>query len=243
MKEIREYLDAMSEARSLADVNIAAGVALPVVSKIARRAVIVLALALLVTTAAFARGYTRLDHKLEQADKQHHVLLTRISNTTKARQQVMVAKIVEANAERDRLATEVGYLRSEVVPALEAAVHTEPAVAQGENAVVVKAPAAPSAASDPAPTLVEAEPPPPPPPPPPAPAPEPAPSPAPPSPPPPSPPPAVPPVGAQPPIGAQPPRPTPPVEPTPPTDPVEGPGAPAPGGLGAWPPVAGLTAP
>ena len=56
MKQIREYLDAMSEARSLADINIAAGVALPVVSKIARRAVIILALTLLVTTLRSRAG-------------------------------------------------------------------------------------------------------------------------------------------------------------------------------------------
>jgi hypothetical protein len=82
MKEIRQFLDAMSEARSLADVNIAAGAALPVISKLARRFVAVLAITLLGTTAALAHGYTQLDHKLKKADKQHRIMLTNITRTT-----------------------------------------------------------------------------------------------------------------------------------------------------------------
>ena len=102
----------MSQARSLADINIAAGVALPVVSKIARRAVIILALTLLVTTAAFARGYTRLDHRLEQSDRQHRIVLASITKTNEKQHRVVVAKTVKVNKERERLATEVSYLRS-----------------------------------------------------------------------------------------------------------------------------------
>ena len=82
MKEIRAFLDALSEARSLADVNIAAGAALPVIARFARRTVAVCALALLVATAALAQGYTRLDHRLKQADEKHKIMLTSITKTT-----------------------------------------------------------------------------------------------------------------------------------------------------------------
>ncbi len=158
MKQIREYLDAMSEARSLADINIAAGVALPVVSKIARRAVIILALTLLVTTAAFARGYTRLDHRLEQSDRQHRIVLASITKTNEKQHRVVVAKIVKVNKERERLATEVSYLRSALDAPPVATAQPKPVVSEPENAAA-QAASAPVPASNPAATFVEEAPP------------------------------------------------------------------------------------
>ena len=156
MKEIREFLDAMSEARSFADVNIAAGVALPMVSKIARRVVIILALTLLVTTAAFARGYARLDQRLERADERHRVMLTTMTRTNTKQQRVMVAKIVEAKKQRDLLATQVSHLRSELRPALVAVAQSKRGTSQPDNAVLVQpAAATASTPSTPQTALVE----------------------------------------------------------------------------------------
>ena len=226
MKEIREFLDAMSEARSFADVNIAAGVALPMVSKIARRAVIILALTLLVTTAAFARGYARLDQRLERADERHRVMLTTMTRTNTKQQRVMAAKIVEAKKERDRLATEVSHLRSALGPALVAVAQSKRGTSQPENAVLVQpAAATASTPSTPQTALVEEAPPPPPPPP----AAE----------PPPADPPGPQPPAAKPPVAEQP-SPTPPTEPSPPPDPPEVPGAPE---TEPEPPLAGLGVP
>ena len=113
MKEIREYLDAMSEARSFADVNIAAGVALPMVSKIARRVVIILALTLLVTTAAFARVCA--SRPAAGAGRRAAPVHARgMTRTNEKQHRVMVAKIVEAKKQRELLATEVSHLRSEL---------------------------------------------------------------------------------------------------------------------------------
>jgi hypothetical protein len=254
MKEIRRFLDAMSEARSLADVNIAAGAALPVISKLARRFVAVLALTLLVTTAALAHGYTQLDHKLKKADKQHRVMLTNITRTTKKQQRVMVTRIVRANRERERLATEVSDLREfQPTAPLTASGRPVPAIGGAQNAVLVNpgqgptatavpastaAEDAPPAVVEPAPAAEQPQPPPPPPPPtasspappPPPPPPPAAPAPSPPSPPPPA---AAPPAVAGPGVVSSPPPvagPTPPPvsEPAdgePTTDPVVGIGA------------------
>ena len=68
------------------------------------------ALTLLVTTAAFARGYTRLDHRLEQSDRQRRIVLASITKTNEKQHRVVVAKIVKVNMQRKRLATEVSYL-------------------------------------------------------------------------------------------------------------------------------------
>ncbi len=153
MKEIRAFLDALSEARSLADVNIAAGAALPVIAKFARRTVAVGALALLVTTAALAQGYTRLDHRLKQADEKHQIMLTTITKTTRKQQRVMVSRIVKANKARERLATEIQYLRTQ--PATSTAPTQAGApLSQPVNAVVVTPASAPSGAA-PTSTLAE----------------------------------------------------------------------------------------
>jgi hypothetical protein len=112
MKEVRQFLDAMAEARSLADVNIAAGSALPVVSKMVRRVVAIVAIAMLVTTAALAHSYTRLDHRLKRANEQHTVQIQKITTTTKKQQRVMVATIVKVTKQRERLADTISQLRS-----------------------------------------------------------------------------------------------------------------------------------
>ena len=156
MKEIREFLEALTEARSLADVNIAGGSALHGVWKAARRVGIVLAVALVVTTAALGQAYTRLDHKLRQADQQHRTMLTEITRTTKKQQRVMVARIVKANQARERLAIEVSHLRSQPVLAPQTApMLARPPLSQPGNAVVVQTSPAPPAASLPTAILTE----------------------------------------------------------------------------------------
>ena len=155
MKEIRAFLDALSEARSLADVNIAAGAALRVIARFARRTVAVCALALLVATAALAQGYTRLDNRLKQADEKHRVMLTSITKTTQKQQRVMVSRIVKANKARERLATEIDYLRTQ--PAATAAAPTQASapLGQRDNAVVVTPASAASATPATTATLAE----------------------------------------------------------------------------------------
>jgi hypothetical protein len=155
MKEIRQFLDAMAEARSLADVNIAAGSALPVVSRFVRRVVAIGAITMLVTTAALAHGYTRLDHRLKQANEQHTVMIRRITTTTKKQQRVMVAKIVQVTRQREQLADAITQLRSKPaqIPAPPSAV-----VGRAEEGVVLAAPA-PAAATEISATVPENVPP------------------------------------------------------------------------------------
>jgi hypothetical protein len=155
MKEIRQFLDAMAEARSLADVNIAAGSALPVVSKFVRRVVAIGAITMLVTTAALAHGYTRLDHRLKQANEQHTVMIRRITTTTKKQQRVMVAKIVKVTRQREQLADAITQLRSK--PA-QAPAQTSAVVSRADEGVVLAAPA-PSGATEISATVSESVPP------------------------------------------------------------------------------------
>ena len=146
MKEIRQFLDAMADARSLADVNIAAGSAVQVVSKLVRRVVAIVAIAMLVTTAALAHGYTRLDHQLEQANEQHTVQIRRITTTTKKQQRVMVATIVKVTKKRQRLANAISQLRSQPAQApAQTPAQPNAVVSQAANGVLVAAPAASAA--------------------------------------------------------------------------------------------------